>query len=75
MRAELRSSCVEQLGRSLLIETVNGNFGRPGELVYITGRQMFSDVFRYKVRFEEDPVDIPKTLDFAAHELREGQFE
>lgn len=68
MRAETLQSNIEELGRTLLIETVKGNFGRPGVLTVVTRKQLYTDINRYQVRFEEDPVQVPKHLDFGGDE-------
>lgn len=62
MRSEMLQVSAEQLGRSLIVDTVSGRFARPGEISYITRRHMFSDIARYRTRFEEGP-QIPKELD------------
>lgn len=64
MRAEMLSTTIETLGRTLLIETVLGNFGKVGTLSVVTRRQLYTDVSRYQTRFEEDPVQLLPHQDF-----------
>lgn len=64
MRAERLHSTIEELGRTLVVETVRGGFGKLGQLSVVTRKQMYTDLQRYQTRFHEDAVQVPNHLDF-----------
>lgn len=69
MRAEALRVYPETLLRTLILETMLGNFCSPGTYPYVARTQMFTDVQQYQTRFAQDSVSIPRRLDFGEPEL------